>query len=58
MDIIQWIQTNLQTILAILGGVYAVATAIAVLTPSDKDNTVLEKIGNWADKIGLKLKGK
>lgn len=55
---IEFITTNGSTLLQILGGIYLVATLIATLTPSDKDNTVLEKIGNIADRIGIKLKGK
>ena len=53
-----WITAHWQDLLAILGGIYAVATAIALITPTDKDNTLLDKIGKWADKIGLKIKGK
>mgnify|MGYP003110377646 CR=1 FL=1 len=43
---------------SILGALYALATAIAAVTPSDKDNTFLEKVGKWADRIGFKVKGK
>ena len=53
-----WITENWQNILTILGAVYALATAVAVVTPSDKDDTVLQKIGAWADRIGFKIKGK
>lgn len=53
-----WIIENWTNILAVLGAIYTTATAIAALTPSDKDNTVLEKIGKWADRVGLNLKGK
>ena len=53
-----WLLENWTNILTILGGIYATATAIAVVTPSDKDNTFIEKVGAWADRIGLKIKGK
>ena len=53
-----WITENWVHILAALGGLYAVATAVALITPTDKDNSFLEKLGNWADRIGLKIKGK
>lgn len=46
------------SVLAILGAFYALVTAVAAITPSDKDNTFIEKIGKWADRIGLNLKGK
>ena len=52
-----WILENWTNILAVFGGIYATATSIALLTPSDKDNTILEKIGKWADRIGLNIKG-
>ena len=45
-------------VLVVLGAIYAVATAVAAITPSDKDNSLVEKVGKWADKIGLNLKGK
>ena len=53
-----WITENYDTVLQILGAVYLVATLVATLTPTDKDNTFLAKVGKWADRIGLKLKGK
>jgi len=55
---IEWIQNNYQDLLAILGAIYGVATMVAAVTPSDKDDAFLEKLGAWADKIGFKLKGK
>lgn len=36
---------------------WGVASIVALLTPSDKDNTWLQKIGMVADAFGLKLKG-
>ena len=53
-----WITENWGDILSILGAVYGLATAIAVVTPSDKDDTVLDKIGAIADRVGFKIKGK
>ena len=53
-----WITENWANVLAALGGIYAAASAIAVITPSDKDNTFLDKVGAWADRVGLKIKGK
>ena len=49
---------ELGLILEILGAIYAIATIIATVTPTDKDNTFLEKVGKLADRIGLKIKGK
>lgn len=46
MDIMQgvdFVVDNSVTIVAILGGVVTVATAVARLTPTDKDNKFVEK---------------
>lgn len=53
-----WLLENWTNILTVLGGIYATATAVAVLTPSDKDDNILEKIGKWADRVGLDIKRK
>jgi hypothetical protein len=53
-----WITENYVTLLAVLGSLYGVASLVATLTPSDKDDSFLEKVGKWADRIGLNLKGK
>lgn len=47
----------LTKILICVGAFYKAATAIALITPTDKDNTFLEKVGKWADKVGFKIKG-
>lgn len=54
----EWIQTNWTNILTVLGAVYALASAVAAITPSDRDDTFLAKVGTIADRIGLNLKGK
>ena len=51
-----WILENWTNILAILGAVYALATAVALVTPTGKDDAFLDKIGKWADRIGLQIK--
>ena len=43
-DIILWIKTNWESILAIIGGVVSVATLIVKLTPTQKDDNVLATI--------------
>lgn len=52
----EWLQNNWDTILQIAGGVYLVATLIATLTPTTKDNDWLSKIGRLFDRIGLQIK--
>lgn len=43
-DIILWIKTNWESILAIIGGVVSVATIIVKLTPTQKDDNILATI--------------
>ena len=47
---------TLSEILIVLGSVYSLATVIANLTPTDRDNKFLSKVGRLFDRIGLKLK--
>lgn len=55
---ILWFQENGEAVLAVLGAFYALATAIAAVTPSDKDDTFLDNVGAFFDRVGLKIKGK
>lgn len=41
---LEYIKTNWQDILAIIGGVVSVASVVVKLTPTQKDDTVLDKI--------------
>lgn len=41
---LDWILTHWADLLAIYGGIVAVATVIVKLTPSPKDDSILEKI--------------
>lgn len=41
---ISWLQANWKDVLAIIGGVVTVASIIVKLTPTPKDDNVLEKI--------------
>lgn len=50
---IDFLQTNFENILAIIGGVVAIATAIVAITPSTKDNEILTKIVNVLEKLSL-----
>jgi hypothetical protein len=43
MEIINWIKLHIDDILSIFGGIVAVATIVVKLTPSTKDDGVL----NW-----------
>lgn len=48
---ISWISEHWSDILAIYGGTVAVSTVIVKLTPSTKDNEILEKIIKFFDKF-------
>lgn len=50
---IDFLQTNFENILSIIGGVVAIATAIVAITPSTKDNEILTKIVNVLEKLSL-----
>lgn len=41
MEIITWLKTNWDSVLAIIGGVVSVATTIVKLTPTQKDDNAL-----------------
>jgi hypothetical protein len=55
-----WIQTHIVEIFAIVGAVYTVARTIVALTPTPKDDIALEKVGillrTIAKTAGLDLK--
>lgn len=53
-----WLTENYEGILKALGAFYIFASTVALITPTDKDNSFLDKVGKWADKIGFKIKGK
>jgi hypothetical protein len=42
-------------ILAILGAIYVLATAIAAVTPTTKDDAILAKIREWLLRFGMDL---
>jgi len=44
---------KLEYILSIIGAVYLAASIIATVTPSGKDDKIIEKIGKFFDIIGF-----
>ena len=52
-ETISFIQNHWDELLAIIGGIVSVATIIVKLTPTDKDNRVLEKIINFLAKFSI-----
>jgi len=51
-----WIIGNYEVVLKMIGSFYITATLIATLTPTGKDDTFLEKVGAFFDRVGLKIK--
>lgn len=46
---LEYITTNAETILAWVGGIVSCASIIVKLTPTTKDDSVLEKVINFLD---------
>lgn len=53
-----WLLEHYKLITSLIGSLYVVATAIAALTPTGKDNTWLEKVGAFFDRVGFQIKKK
>jgi hypothetical protein len=53
---ITWITSNWQEIVAAAGGIIIAARVIVKLTPTPKDDSVLEKIVNFLKGVGLHIK--
>ena len=52
-EVISFIQNHYDELLAIIGGVVSIATIIVRLTPSTRDDEVLEKIINFLAKFSI-----
>lgn len=46
---LEYITTNAETILAWIGGIVSCASIIVKLTPTTKDDSILEKVINFLD---------
>jgi uroporphyrinogen-III synthase len=51
----EWITTNLDDIWVIITSVVAVASAVAAITPNDKDNAWVAKIKAIVDVLALNV---
>lgn len=47
----EWILNNLANLVAVLTAAVLLAEAVARLTPTEKDNSVIQKIKDWLDRI-------
>ena len=54
-DIINWVSSHLGEIIAILTGAVTVASAIAALTPTPKDDNVVGKVYKVVDWLALNV---
>ena len=52
-EVISFIQNHYDELLAIIGGVVSIASIIVKLTPSTRDNEILEKIINFLAKFSI-----
>ena len=50
------LRENIAPYLEVLGALIALITVIAAVTPSNKDDTLIQKVGKWADRLGIKIK--
>lgn len=49
MEVLSWIQTHWDDVLAIIGGIVTIASTIVKLTPTQSDDAVLAKIVAFLD---------
>ena len=49
MEVLSWIQTHWDDVLAIIGGIVTAASTIVKLTPTQSDDAVLAKIVAFLD---------
>lgn len=47
----EFLTSNWEIILGIVGGLLVVAAGVAKLTPTPKDNEIVEKLQGWFDKV-------
>ena len=51
----EYIQTNSETLIAIITGVVTIASLVASLTPTPKDDTIVGKIYKFVDLLALNI---
>lgn len=55
MNIISWVTEHSGELIAILTGIVTVASAIAALTPTPKDDTIVKKVYKIVDWLALNI---
>lgn len=57
-DAIKFVTENSETLVAIVTGIVTVASLVANLTPSVKDDGWVAKVSKWVDYLALNFKKK
>jgi hypothetical protein len=55
MQIVTWVTSNWEAVIALVGGVVILARVIVKLTPTPADDSVLEKVVNFLKGVGLHI---
>ena len=55
MEAIKWISANIETVIAIVTAVVTLASLVASVTPTPKDNAVIAKLYNVIDLLALNI---
>jgi DUF1009 family protein len=58
MQIVNWVTSNWEAVIALAGGVVILARVIVKLTPTPADDSVLEKVVNFLKGVGLHIDDK
>ena len=55
MEALSWISANIETVIAIVTAVVTLASLIASITPTPKDNAVITKLYKVIDLLALNI---
>lgn len=55
MEAIKWISANIETVIAIVTAVVTLASLVASVTPTPKDNAVITKLYKVIDLLALNI---
>lgn len=55
MEALSWISANIETVIAIVTAVVTLASLIASITPTPKDNAVIAKVYRLVDLLALNI---
>ena len=55
MEAIKWISANIETVIAIVTAVVTLASLVASVTPTPKDNAIIAKLYKVIDLLALNI---